>query len=267
MSVSIRTRTLSVLSQVMRPRRVVPKIPPKSSVPPGLPLYKIRPLLTHSESTLLQVLIPLHFNSLIINTYKKPGGGCPSLGPKVLQLVTTRFFGSSPFNFKPSTLNLLLRHLPASFPFPLSVGCKLSAVSSPASPFPATLASHLQIAENKTTLSPAVATLTDCVKHKSFVCHSCTKHGGWGVGSHLSNEGFSSLPANFADHGSRDANSSSRPLLAANSSRIRTYEKKGGRGATPPQSQEVGGSSKLLTTHYSLPATRCSIQTNPAARA
>jgi hypothetical protein len=63
-------------------RRAVPKIPPKSSVPPTLPFYKIRPLLTHPESTLLQVLIPLHFNSPRINTYKKPGGGAPLFTPK-----------------------------------------------------------------------------------------------------------------------------------------------------------------------------------------
>ena len=66
----------------MCPRRAVPKIPLKSSVPPGLPLYKDSPLLTHLESTLLQVLIPLHFNSLIINTYKNREGGAPLLAPK-----------------------------------------------------------------------------------------------------------------------------------------------------------------------------------------
>jgi hypothetical protein len=72
----------------MRLRRVVSKIPPISSVPPGLLFYKSHPLSTRSESTLLQVLIPLHFNSPRINTYTKPGGGCPSSSPKVLQLVT-----------------------------------------------------------------------------------------------------------------------------------------------------------------------------------
>ena len=51
---------------------------------------------------------------------------------------------------------------------------------SPLTPFPATLTSHLQLAENKTTLSPAVATLTSRVKHKSFACHSYRKHPGWG---------------------------------------------------------------------------------------
>jgi len=61
------------------------------------------------------------------------------------------------FNFRLSTVNL----------FPLT-------------PFPATHTSPLQIAENTTTLSPAFATLTNRVKHKSFVCHSCKKHPGVG---------------------------------------------------------------------------------------
>src|SRR5208282_3691864 len=77
-----------------------------------------------------------------INTYKKPGEGVSPFHPKVLQLVTTN--------------------------------------ASPASPFPATLTSYLQLAENKTTLSPAVATLTGRVKHKPFVCHSYKKHREWG---------------------------------------------------------------------------------------
>src|SRR5580658_4374409 len=74
----------------MRPRRAVLQIPPRSSVPPRLPLYKNRILLTHSESTLLQVLIPLHLNSPRINTYKKTWRGTPSFTRKVLQLVTSR---------------------------------------------------------------------------------------------------------------------------------------------------------------------------------
>jgi hypothetical protein len=70
--------------------------------------------------------------------------------------------------------------LSSSF-FP-AVGCELSAVNCPPpSPFPATYTSHPQIAENKTTLSPAAATLTSRVKHKSFVCHSYKKHRGWGT--------------------------------------------------------------------------------------
>src|ERR1700688_2411666 len=69
---------------------LVLQIPPKPPVPPGLPLYKSRHSLTRPESTLPQVLIPLHFISFISNTYKKPGGGDPSSSPKVWQLVTPR---------------------------------------------------------------------------------------------------------------------------------------------------------------------------------
>ena len=138
----------------MRLRRAVLQTPPKSSVPPRLPFYKIRPLRTRSESTLAQLLIPLHFNSARINTYIKPGGGSPPFSRKVLQLVTTP---TSPYR-------------------------SLSTVSPPsATPFLATLASHRQLAENKTTLSPAVATLTDRVKHKSFACHSYKNTRGGGL--------------------------------------------------------------------------------------
>ena len=66
-------------------------------------------------------------------------------------------FDFSSFNFELSTFNI-----------------------SPLSPFPATLTSRRQLNENKVTLSPAFAILTGCVKHKSFVCHSYKKHGGWG---------------------------------------------------------------------------------------
>ena len=68
--------------QVMRLRRAVLKIPPKSSVPPRSPLYKLRSLLTPSESALPQVLIPLHFKSFISNAYKKRGVGCFRPAPK-----------------------------------------------------------------------------------------------------------------------------------------------------------------------------------------
>jgi len=140
----------------MRLRRVVLQNPPKSSVPPGLPFYQNRPLRTRSESTLLQVLIPLRFNFSRINTYKKPGSGSPPSDPKVLQLATTP---TSPYH-------------------------SLSTVSPPSvTSFRATLASYRHLAENKTTLSPVVATLTDRVKHKSFACHSYKKHPGWGYPS------------------------------------------------------------------------------------
>jgi hypothetical protein len=78
-----------VLPQVMRPRRAVPKIPPGCPVPLRLPLYKNHLLLTHSESTLPQMLIPLHFNSRRIRVYKKTGEGISSVWRRGLQLVTT----------------------------------------------------------------------------------------------------------------------------------------------------------------------------------
>ncbi len=68
--------------QVMLHRRAVLQIPPKPPAPHGLPLYKNRYSLTPSESTLPQVLIPLHFISFISNVYKKPGGGTPLPAPK-----------------------------------------------------------------------------------------------------------------------------------------------------------------------------------------
>jgi hypothetical protein len=75
--------------QAMRLRCAVPKIPTISLISRWLPLYKVRLFQTHSQSTLLQVLIPLHFNSPRISVYKNPGEGVPPLYPKNLQLVTT----------------------------------------------------------------------------------------------------------------------------------------------------------------------------------
>ncbi len=73
---------LFVPASLMRPRRAVLQTPPESSVPPRLLFYKSSPPLTHSKSTLLQLLIPLHFNSPRINTYKKTGGGGASFQPQ-----------------------------------------------------------------------------------------------------------------------------------------------------------------------------------------
>ena len=56
----------------------------------SLPFHKNLFRLTRSESTLLQLLIPLGFNSCISNAYKKPGGGSPFLAPK--------FYNSSLFS-------------------------------------------------------------------------------------------------------------------------------------------------------------------------
>jgi hypothetical protein len=69
-------------------RHAVPKTPPGSLLPPWLPLNKSRSLPTHSESTLPQPLIPLHFNSCTRNAYTKIQGGGPTSTPKVWQLVT-----------------------------------------------------------------------------------------------------------------------------------------------------------------------------------
>jgi|HubBroStandDraft_5_1064220.scaffolds.fasta_scaffold245169_1 hypothetical protein len=59
----------------MRLRCAVPKTPAKSSVPLGSPLNKLRSLLTRSESTLPQTLVPLDFISFNSNVYRKSGEG------------------------------------------------------------------------------------------------------------------------------------------------------------------------------------------------
>src|SRR5208282_3079201 len=78
--------------------------------------------------------------------------------------------------------DLVFDHLPPPIrSFPDLYALCVSASSFPSlSPLPATLANCPQLHENTATLSPVFATLTDCVKHKSFVCHSYRKHGGWG---------------------------------------------------------------------------------------
>src|SRR5690348_1024211 len=63
---------------------------------------------------------------------------------------------------------------------PRSVGCQLSAVSSPATPFPATLSGKSQLIENPAALSPFPATLTRHLRHNPFVCRSYKKHPGGG---------------------------------------------------------------------------------------
>jgi hypothetical protein len=70
------------LLKAMRLSRAVTEIPAKISVPPGLPLNKSRPLTTHSESTLPQLLIPFHFISFSSNVYKKTGGGATPSQPQ-----------------------------------------------------------------------------------------------------------------------------------------------------------------------------------------
>jgi hypothetical protein len=85
-----------------------------------------------------------------------------------------------------STATLFFGKSSSSFDVPFST---LKWVSL--TPFPATLTSTLQITEKPASLSPAFATLTSRVKHKSCVCHSYKKHPGWGVPSFSAN----SVPA------------------------------------------------------------------------
>jgi hypothetical protein len=97
-----------------------------------------------------------------------------SLAPTALlpafSLISTPVFGSSnvdspSLNPSPATLTRI-HH-----------SCRKT---SRVTPLFATLTSHLQSTENKATLSPFPATLTYCVKHNPFVCHSYRKHPGWG---------------------------------------------------------------------------------------
>jgi hypothetical protein len=66
----------------MRLRRAVLQIPPKPPVPPRLPLYKSHHSLTRLESTLPQVLIPLHFISFIGKFTRNREGGPLLPAPK-----------------------------------------------------------------------------------------------------------------------------------------------------------------------------------------
>src|SRR5580693_4914449 len=84
----------------------------------------------------------------------------------------------SPLNFKLLALSVV-------------EGSAFNSVSL--SPFAATLARFLQITEKSATLSPAFATLTSHVKHKSCVCHSYKKHPGVGCPSFSANSVPSAL--------------------------------------------------------------------------
>src|ERR1700726_4983460 len=71
----------------------------------------------------------------------------------------------------------------SGWPFPTNYSSRYSfraPVFLSVSPSFATLTNSSQLHDNTTTLSPAFATLTRRVKHKSFVCHSYKKHRGWG---------------------------------------------------------------------------------------
>jgi hypothetical protein len=79
----IRAPGLSVPASLMRPRHAALQSPPKSSVPHRLPFYKSCPPLTHAQSTLLQLLISLYFNSPRISAYKKLGRWSLLPAPKI----------------------------------------------------------------------------------------------------------------------------------------------------------------------------------------
>ena len=81
-----------------------------------------------------------------------------------------------------TTATLFFRMSSSCFNFQLSTFNSVSLT-----PFPAPLTSILQITEKSATLTPAFATLTSRVKHKSCVCHSYKKHPG----SHPSSQIFS----------------------------------------------------------------------------
>jgi len=89
--------------------------------------------------------------------------------------------------------------LPTS-PSSQSPFCHLHAVSVTA--FPATFTGSSQLHDNTTTLSPAFATLTDHVIHKSFACHSYRNHPGWGLAVEQASARFPSLQRFTLDPGS-----------------------------------------------------------------
>jgi hypothetical protein len=98
---------------------------------------------------------------------------------------------------------------------PLSQSCLVLT------PFPATLTGHRQLAENTTTLSPAVATLTTRVKHNPFVCHSYRKYPGWGYPA-IANS--LSSPLDLTRH-SFTASPDPKGALATKPFRSNTYRK------------------------------------------
>src|SRR6476646_10102005 len=88
---------------------------------------------------------------------------------------------SSPTTFSPSPQSFPVHAFAATPLDPQLFSSRPSSLHVPAlSPFPAALTGCPQLYENSAALSPAFATLTDCVKHKSSVCHSYHKHGGCG---------------------------------------------------------------------------------------
>jgi len=201
----IRALGLSVPASLMRPRRAVLQTPPKSSVLLRLPFYKSCPPLTHAQSTLLQLLIPFHFNSPRISAYKKLGRGSLLPAPKICNSLLLPYFS---FQAKraicffslpplPSYLIASLHRYFSSLWACIRTGTPVtsfllnsSLATVPVTPFSAALSGHSQLTENPSTLTSAFVTLARRVKHKSFVWHSYKKHPGWGY-STLSSRGVS----------------------------------------------------------------------------
>ena len=95
-------------------------------------------------------------------------------------------------------------------------------------PLFATLTTSLQLTENTATLSPFRATLADCVKHKSFVCHSYRKHRGVHTLSRnpIPSIFMSSAPARRSFILFTLSPEGSEGSLGTNPFKIRTYEKR-----------------------------------------
>jgi hypothetical protein len=120
-----------------------------------------------------------------------------------------------------------------SSPSPLScglpvVGCELSL---PLSLLLATLTRNAQLTENKSTLSPFPATLTRRVRPKSFVCHSCKKHGGVGCPLPLSDR-RSPLHSSVTHSNARNSN----PLMRLLHNSVHT---RGGGVCPPPLARKL----------------------------
>ena len=155
-----------------------------------------------------------------------------------------------------------------SFSSSHAVGCKLSALDFPfnlkfstlkrlpVTPFPATLTSLSQIAENTPTLSPIFAALSSRVNHNPFVCYSYRKHPGWriwsfSVTSALKSTRCSSLvdppntmrrpPASPLESASihRPATIASKELTPRLNPLDATFTKNWGEGPQPPTPQPV----------------------------
>src|SRR5208282_870224 len=126
----------------------------------------------------------------------------------MLLFHVTRHFHAVPRPSRSSTATLFFRMSSSSFNFKLS-----TFNSASLTPFPATLTSHLQTAEKSATLSPAFATLTRRVKHKSCVCHSYKKHPGWGMPLFSADSVPSALKSTCATTPVDPADANHRPLI------------------------------------------------------